>query len=166
MGDFPIPSLNLFSIESIKKLEGREHRSVCRGRMDYLFVYGTLRARVSHPMHRVLRSHGQLDGLARFRGRLLDLGDYPAAVSDSSGTWEVVGELYRLQQSEPLLTQLDVYEGCAPESPHPQEYRREHRMTMRANGGSVLAWIYIYNLPLVSPKWITSGDYLNRHGDG
>lgn len=130
----------------------------------YLFVYGTLRTDVGHPMHRVLIASADLAGEATFRGRLYDLGRYPAAVPDDTGRWHVLGELYRMGNPEPLLHALDEYEGCAPEDPQPRQYRRELQPVLMQGGASVEAWIYLYNRPLGAARQIVSGDYLSRGG--
>ena len=131
---------------------------------QFLFVYGTLRAGAAHPMHRLLQAQALDLGEARFSGRLMDLGHYPAAVPDHTGQWQVVGELYQMLEPAPLLEALDRYEGCADNDPEPREYRREQVRVDTKDGISRLAWVYLYNLPLKSPRWIPSGDYLNRQG--
>ncbi len=131
---------------------------------EYLFVYGTLRQGAGHPMHRLLLSHAGLVGRARYRGRLFDLGSYPAALPDDSGQWKIAGELYRIHAPGPLLAQLDRYEGCAPESPKPHDYHRERQEVTLEDGSSVKAWIYLFTQPLPAEgaSIIPSGDYLVR----
>lgn len=151
----------------------------------YLFVYGTLRRGVGHPMHKLLSAGAEALGVATYAGRLFDLGPYPGVVPDPTGHWRVTGELYRLHQPESLLGALDEYEGCAPHSPQPHQYRRvlqpvrlaispdgraEHPevRAMCPDGESVQAWVYIYNAPLdflldarrSGARQIESGDYL------
>ena len=130
----------------------------------YLFVYGTLRTDVGHPMHRVLIASAGLAGQATYRGRLYDLGRYPAAVPDNTGRWHILGELYRMREPEPLLHALDEYEGCAPGDPEPRQYRRELQPVLTQSGESVAAWMYLYNRPLRAARQFFSGDYLRRNG--
>ena len=148
----------------------------------YLFVYGTLRQGAGHPMHRLLSAGAEpaaeAMGRATYAGRLFDLGRYPGAVPDPTGNWQVTGELYRLRQPESVLEALDQYEGCAPHSPQPHEYRRAMQTVRLANlpkgeathqqDEAVQAWVYIYNAPLdflldtlrSGARQIESGDYL------
>ena len=126
---------------------------------SFLFVYGSLKKSVGHPMHGVLSRYALAEGAARFRGRLYDLGRYPAAVPDDSGREHVVGELYRLLDPQVVLARLDAYEGCAPGDPQPHEYRREVR-PVETEAGERPAWIYLYNRPLAAARPIASGDYL------
>jgi hypothetical protein len=117
-------------------------------------------------------------GSATFAGRLFDLGLYPGAVPDPTGNWQVTGELYRLRRPESVLEALDQYEGCAPHSPQPHEYRRVLQPVQLANlpeGRAMCpedrtrqAWVYILNAPLDflldtlrgGARQIESGDYL------
>ena len=126
---------------------------------SFLFVYGTLREGVGHPMHGVLKRYAEAEGPAQFSGRLYNLGRYPAAVPDDSGEWHVAGELYRLLKPGIVLERLDAYEGCAPKNPHPHEYKREVH-SMKTGAGERPAWIYLYNRPLAAAQPIPSGDYL------
>ena len=128
----------------------------------YLFVYGTLRKDVGHAMHKVLTGGAEPDGEGAYRGRLFDLGRYPAVVPDESGRWRVTGEIYRMHTPETLLSALDEYEGCAPHDPEPHQYRRALQPVQRENGRMVEAWIYLYNRPLNGVRQIESGDFLRR----
>lgn len=129
-------------------------------KQEYLFVYGTLREGAGHPMHEVLRRHATAAGPAGFRGKLFDLGPYPAVVPGGSGRSLVRGELYRLPNPEPVLRRLDKYEGCAPEDPPPHPYRREKHPVITQDGGRATAWIYLYNGSVAAAAPIASGDYL------
>ncbi len=129
---------------------------------NLLFVYGTLRGGAAHPMHRVLARHARLEGPARLRGRLYDLGSYPAAVADPAAGGEVIGEVWRMLAPERLLPLLDRYEGCTPEDPEPHEYRREPCTVTVAGQGGREAWVYVYNRPSGGLPLIPGGDYLAR----
>lgn len=134
------------------------------GREDYLFVYGTLRRCLGHPMHRVLRRHARPAGRARFPGRLYDLGPYPAAVPTPGRREWVAGELYRVTDPHGLFPALDAFEGCSPARPRGGEYRRERRTVYPERGPAVRAWIYLYNPDPRGHRRIVSGDYLQRTG--
>ena len=129
---------------------------------EYLFVYGSLRERAAHPMHRHLREHAQPAGEASISGKLYDLGPYPAALPDDSGRWRVRGELHRLEAPAELLEILDQYEGCRPEDPQPQAYRRVLQAVELAGGKRLQAWVYLYNRAVAAERQIESGDYLDR----
>jgi gamma-glutamylcyclotransferase (GGCT)/AIG2-like uncharacterized protein YtfP len=128
-------------------------------RATNLFVYGTLRRQSAHPMREVLSRHARWIGAGRFAGLLFDLGEYPGAVPDPSGSRWVVGDLYRMEEPERLLPILDAYERCAPAERAP-EYRREVRDVLGPGGETVRAWVYLYNRPVDGRARIASGDYL------
>lgn len=116
--------------------------------MEYLFVYGTLRATEGHPMHNYLRSFCHLMGDASIRGIKIDLGDYPGLLPSGNPEDKVIGELYRIQAGagDKLFDALDRYEGCSEEDPEPHEYFRHRQDVIRLADQRVFeAWVYIYN---------------------
>lgn len=124
---------------------------------DYLFVYGTLRKQVGHPMHRVLIRHATLVDEGVFQGQLYDLGNFPGAVLSDRLEDQVHGEIYRLRRKDQVFGILDRYEGCMGTAPW---FRRE-QSEIRLSGGKVIrAWLYLYNCPVVQHPRIASGDYL------
>jgi gamma-glutamylcyclotransferase (GGCT)/AIG2-like uncharacterized protein YtfP len=129
---------------------------------QYLFVYGTLRRGAGHPMHRVLRQYSRYAGLARYAGRLYDVGGYPAVVPRPGAPAAVRGELYCLLQPALLLPLLDRYEGCTERDGARAEYTRAVQLVQRRSGSAVHAWVYLYNRPLQRLTPIASGDYLSR----
>lgn len=80
-----------------------------------------------------------------FTGRLYRIGQYPGAVPSSLPTDQVLGEIYRLSDPEPTLATLDQYEEFGPAFPEPNEFRREVQTIGLNSGGSIEAWIYLYN---------------------
>ncbi len=126
---------------------------------SHLFVYGTLRSDLRHPLHHLLRDGATRVGEGSCAGRLYDLGHYPGLVSPASADERVRGEVYRLDVADRVLTALDVYEGCGPEDPQPQEYRRAVVDVTLATGSTVAAWAYIYNGSVASADWMPSGEY-------
>lgn len=126
--------------------------------LDHLFVYGTLRQSVRHPMARWLKRHGRCLGAARVQGRLYALQAYPGLVLDASGQ-SVLGELYQLHRPAAALRHLDRYEGCAPGQLRPFEFLRRQVLVETPCGGVVLAWTYLYNRPVDSLRVIPSGDF-------
>lgn len=129
---------------------------------DYLFVYGTLRQNAKHPMHQQLVAHARFVSMARYQARMYRVSYYPAAVPSASVDDQVVGELYQLVQPELLLPRLDQYEECGKGFAEPHEYRRELQQVTLENGGSVSAWVYIYNRDTSGLQQIQSGDFLSR----
>lgn len=129
---------------------------------EYLFVYGTLRRGQSHPLARMLADQAERVGAARYRGRLLDLGDYPGVVPDPQGPHWVAGDLYRLRDPQGLLPVLDRYEGCTDAGDPSNEYRRARAEVLGPGDVRHEAWIYLYNRPTAGLTVIPGGDYLRR----
>ena len=111
---------------------------------EYLFVYGTLRRRAGHPMHRLLRHHARYLGEGQVQGRLHDLGGYPGLVLDPRAP-AVEGEIYAIANPRPLFRQLDDYEGCSPRHRRPHEYRRILAPVEGPDGTPLQAWLYEYD---------------------
>ncbi|MEE8056004.1 MAG: gamma-glutamylcyclotransferase family protein [Gammaproteobacteria bacterium] len=130
------------------------------GSKSYLFVYGTLRKVLEHPLHEVLTIYGEFVGDAIMPGCLYDAGDYPAAVPAPDGTEVIHGELYYLREPQRILDKLDRYEGCITPEARRAEYRREYFDVRLYTGDRVKAWVYLYNLPTEQLTQIPSGDYL------
>jgi gamma-glutamylcyclotransferase (GGCT)/AIG2-like uncharacterized protein YtfP len=93
-------------------------------------------------------------GPARIRGRLYQIGWYPALVIDPSAGW-VMGELCRLHAPAEQLMMLDTYEEM--DAPDP-EYTRELQSVDAAHG-NVQAWAYCYARPVMNLPRIISGDF-------
>jgi gamma-glutamylcyclotransferase (GGCT)/AIG2-like uncharacterized protein YtfP len=126
--------------------------------IPYLFVYGTLRAAAGHAMHDVLARGAIFLGGGSVRGRLYDLGLFPAAVS--AHDHRIEGEVYRLRKPEALIPELDRYEGCGPDAPAPHLFRRELTEIDIRDGGTLAAWMYWYQGDVTGGSLISSGDYL------
>jgi gamma-glutamylcyclotransferase (GGCT)/AIG2-like uncharacterized protein YtfP len=131
---------------------------------QFLFVYGTLRADLAHPMARVVGKHAKLVGRAYFGGKLFDLGGYPGAVPSPSASDRVAGELHRIEpgQAAALLAELDRYEGWDPERPGESEFVRVRARIEADSGERFEAWIYTYNRSTEDLARIASGDYRQR----
>lgn len=125
----------------------------------HLFVYGTLRRALRRPEARLL-SGAEWLGEGSVAGRLLDLGAYPGLVR---GGGRVRGEVYWLARPTLMLQRLDAYEGCGRRGPTPDEYRRAIVRVRLDRGGSLSAWVYVYNR--VAPgRRLVSGDYAYAGG--
>ncbi|MEY4211694.1 MAG: hypothetical protein RLZ92_2075 [Pseudomonadota bacterium] len=128
---------------------------------NFLFVYGTLRSDVKHPIADCLKQQANWIGPASYQGKLYQIADYPAAVASSNPSDKVYGEVYQLFNAD-LWSTLDDYEECSPSFPEPTEYLRTLQMVYLANGQALEAWLYLYNRPVNTLKVIESGDFLNQ----
>jgi gamma-glutamylcyclotransferase (GGCT)/AIG2-like uncharacterized protein YtfP len=72
----------------------------------------------------------------------------------------VYGELYLMLDSSLVLPELDVYEECTQQFPHPHEYCRKKREITLVDGSRINAWVYIFNRDVNNLIVIQSGDYL------
>lgn len=131
------------------------------GPQNFLFVYGTLREELAHPMAVVLGAHATRVGRASFRGQLFDLGEYPGAVPSAAVSDRVAGELYRIEpgREAALFAELDRYEDCDPDDPAAGEYVRARAQVEAESGAPFEAWIYLYNRPTGGLERIVSGDF-------
>lgn len=125
--------------------------------MDFLALYGSLRA--GEPAFRRLRLATGLRFLAPcvIPGRLYDLGAYPALVAEEG---EVAGELYKVVDPT-VIAELDAYEGFHPRAPGRSLYIRTGIRLIRPK---TTAWVYVYNLArdregLDRSRPIASGDW-------
>lgn len=120
---------------------------------DHLFVYGTLRRDTGHPAAVLLERRAREVGWGLLRGRLYDLGPYPAVVRSQDPGHRVRGLVYRMEPglAELLLAELDRYEGAS--------FRREVVSVHLESGESISAWVYLYARTPPPGRVIDSGDY-------
>ncbi|MBL7752175.1 MAG: gamma-glutamylcyclotransferase [Chitinophagaceae bacterium] len=126
----------------------------------HLFVYGSLRKGFQSPVYEYISRYFHYLGEARVPGKLVDMGDYPAAVPD--GEHWILGELYIIKNPDEFgwaFGQLDDYEGVNVEEGETQLYRRE-LAEIHTPEGTVHAWIYWYNQDVSGRPIIASGDIL------
>ena len=126
-----------------------------------LFVYGSLRSGFRNPVYEYLTKYFHLMGEAVVKGKLYDLGDFPAAAPTTDEKF-ISGELYCV--NNPLefswaIGQLDDYEGLNTEEGETPLYRREE-VTAYQNGQPHITWIYWYNKDLAGYPEIESGDLM------
>ncbi len=126
-----------------------------------LFVYGSLRSGFRNPVYQYLTKYFHLVGEAVVKGKLYDLGEYPAATATSEEHF-ISGELYSI--NNPLefswaIGQLDDYEGLNAEAGENPLYKREEVIAYR-NGEPHIAWIYWYNGDISGKPEIESGDLM------
>jgi gamma-glutamylcyclotransferase (GGCT)/AIG2-like uncharacterized protein YtfP len=128
----------------------------------HLFVYGSLRSGFHSPAYEYISRYFNFAGDAKVKGRLYDLGEYPAAVPVDTDDF-IIGELYVIKnQSEYswAIGQLDDYEGVDVEEGETQLYRRE-LADIYIDDKIVKAWIYWYNGDVSGKPLVGSGDILD-----
>lgn len=126
-----------------------------------LFVYGSLRSGFNHPAYAYISNHFTLVGSAKVKGKLYDLGSYPAALPTNDENY-ILGELYQLKEEQEFswaIGQVDDYEGVNPEPGEAALYIRE-MTTVYINDTTTHAWIYWYNNDVTGKPLIASGDVL------
>lgn len=127
----------------------------------HLFVYGSLRSGFRSPAYEYISRFFNLIGEARVKGKLVDMGSYPAGIPTADDCF-IVGELYEIKNKSEFswaIGQLDDYEGMSVEFDEVQLYRRE--LTEAFTGSqSVPAWIYWYNGDVSGRPVIPSGDII------
>ncbi len=101
---------------------------------QHLFVYGTLMSGAGHRMGARLQREARLVGPARIKGRLYDLGAYPALVETGPADGDVHGEVFELidpSRSLPLA-------GCLRR--HRTRPRGAQRVCPRRAYGEARGW--------------------------
>jgi gamma-glutamylcyclotransferase (GGCT)/AIG2-like uncharacterized protein YtfP len=102
-------------------------------------------------------------GPATVRGRLYDLGAYPAAMLDGSNDSRIRGQLVEIDE-ESVWQELDRYESC----PRPGEddglFRRVCTTATVSLGQTMDCWIYVYNRDLREAKVVESGCWRTHRG--
>jgi gamma-glutamylcyclotransferase (GGCT)/AIG2-like uncharacterized protein YtfP len=127
----------------------------------FLFVYGSLRSGFRSLAYEYISRFFKHVGDATVKGKLVDMGTYPAGIPADDGS-VIVGELYRIKNENEFswaIGQLDDYEGMSVESDEVQLYRRE-LTEAHCNNQVINAWIYWYNGDVAGRPVITSGDIL------
>lgn len=127
----------------------------------YLFVYGSLRSGFPSPAFQLMNPYFKLVAEAKVKGKLYDLGDYPAGIPTAEEKY-IVGELYKANSEEEFnfaISQLDDYEGLHPDEGEDQLYDRA-LTTVVANGIEYTSWIYWYTGDANDKPVIESGDVL------
>jgi gamma-glutamylcyclotransferase (GGCT)/AIG2-like uncharacterized protein YtfP len=127
---------------------------------DLVFFYGTLMSGFKREGRARMDTMLAPQGRASIDAALFDLGIYPAAIpAHDSKVW---GEVYRMLETDAVLTTLDEIEGVRPGRPDASLYRREETSVTFVDGRRAAAWAYFYNAPLGRAQRIESGDYLQH----
>ena len=134
-----------------------------------LFVYGSLRRGFHSPVYEYISRFFKFIGEAKVRGKLFDMGSYPAGVGTNENSF-IIGEMFQVKNEHEFswaIGQLDDYEGVSVESDEVQLYRREIT-EVHINNQMTQAWIYWYNGDVSGRPLIASGDlmeYLKKKND-
>ena len=125
-----------------------------------IFVYGSLRKGFhAEAYNYISRYFYPVAGDARVKGKLYDLGDYPAAIATDEDHF-IIGELYHIADEKEFnwaIEQLDDYEGINVEAQQQAMYKRE-LTKVNINNETVMAWIYWFAGSLEGRPEIASGD--------
>ena len=127
-----------------------------------LFVYGSLMSGFKSPAYEYISRFFNLIGKAKVKGKLYDMGEYPAAIPTNDDGF-IQGELYQIKNEAEFswaIGQLDDYEGVIPEPGEEQLYRRE-LSSILIDDKIITAWIYWYNGSIAGKPVIASGDVLS-----
>jgi len=127
-----------------------------------LFVYGSLRKGFHSPVYEYISRFFKFIGEAKVKGKLYDLGTYPAGVTTQDNESYILGELYQAINEHEFswaYGKLDIYEEGSVEADKGQLYRREIT-EVRINGQMAHAWIYWYNGDVSGRPLIASGDLM------
>jgi gamma-glutamylcyclotransferase (GGCT)/AIG2-like uncharacterized protein YtfP len=127
-----------------------------------LFVYGSLRSGFRSPAYEYISRYFTLVGEGKVKGRMYDMGEYPAAVPTEENSF-IIGELYTIRNEHEFswaIGQLDDYEGMTVEHGEPQLYVRGVADVI-INNSTVPAWMYWYNGDTTGRPVIASGDILD-----
>jgi len=128
----------------------------------FVFAYGSLRKGFNSSAYEYISRYFNFFGSATVKGKLFDLGEYPAAIPVEEDAF-IKGELYSVKNEDEFswaIAQLDDYEGVLVEPPEQPMYRREIADTF-INNTIVPAWVYWYNGDVSGKPVITSGDILD-----
>lgn len=127
-----------------------------------VFVYGSLRKGFNSPAYGYISQYFDHMSNGRIRGKLYDLGSYPAALPCEDDNF-IVGELYSIRnvpEFEWAMAQLDDYEGVDASYDEPAEYRRAMVDVLLDDGSTRQAWVYLYAGSVEGKPIVPSGDVL------
>ncbi len=137
------------------------HNLVRPGKMRHLsfFVYGTLLP--GQPNYKLLTDAIIDQQPALFaRGRLHDMGYYPALVEDSGPVKGLAIAVHPARHDE-VLGRLDRLEGFNPERPEDSAFYRDVRSVQLSDASNVAAWLYLCRPWFVhGAPVIPSGDWI------
>jgi gamma-glutamylcyclotransferase (GGCT)/AIG2-like uncharacterized protein YtfP len=127
---------------------------------EFIFVYGTLRKETDTAISQILARHCEFVSDGYMQGKLYEVNGYPGAIESTKPEDTVKGELHKIVDREHVLPKLDEYEECTEIFLQPHEYIRKKLLVSLMGGGTVSAWVYVFNHDISPLKLIRSGDYL------
>lgn len=130
--------------------------------IQQVFVYGSLRRGFQHPAYEYISRYFSFVAEGKVKGKLYDMGEYPAAVPDADSESLIIGELYRINHPAEFrwaIAQLDDYEGLNTEDNEMPLYRREP-VIVYLDGQTEKAWVYWFNGKVSGNPKVESGDVL------
>lgn len=146
-------------------IPARRRTDASDGRQLPLFVYGTLLPGSGIDLAERLEPIEP----ARVRGRLYDLGRYPALVlagqeeaADTCG-W-VHGLLCAVPDEADLWARLDRYEGYDPADPDGSEYVRRRARAWSESDEWRACWVYDFSQPIDTARLLPDGRWAGRSG--
>ncbi len=132
-----------------------------RAGVQQIFVYGSLRSGFRSHAYEYISRFFNLVGEGKVRGKLYDMGSYPAGVPSNEESF-IIGEVYCIRNENEFswaIGQLDDYEGVSVDFDEVQLYRREITQVL-INGETTEAWIYWYDGTVEGHEEIQSGDLI------
>src|SRR5450432_2215098 len=108
-----------------------------------LFVYGSLRSGFRSPVYEYISRFFTFVGEAKVKGKLFDLGEYPAGIPVDENVF-IKGELYTAKNQQEFswaIGQLDDYEGMNVEPGETSLYHRKIA-EVYVNDQVTYAWVY------------------------
>jgi gamma-glutamylcyclotransferase (GGCT)/AIG2-like uncharacterized protein YtfP len=130
--------------------------------IHHLFVYSSLRSGFHHPAYSYISKYFFLVSECTAKGKLFEQDGLIVGVPTEEDLF-VKGELYHIKEPTELswaLAQLDDYEGVhIDEDGKTPNYQRAFT-TVYLDGKINKAWVYWFNKPITTGKFIESGDIL------
>jgi gamma-glutamylcyclotransferase (GGCT)/AIG2-like uncharacterized protein YtfP len=118
---------------------------------ERLFVYGTLHPdRAPREIADLVRRFEHI-GEGTVRGRLYDLGSFPAIILDRK-SGPIRGEVFAVPREPNALARLDAYEEYSPEAPDDSLFLRRKTKVTLDDGSAAQCWVYVYNKPLPADR--------------
>jgi gamma-glutamylcyclotransferase (GGCT)/AIG2-like uncharacterized protein YtfP len=132
--------------------------------IKHLFVYGSLRSGFKSPAYNYISQYFNFITLAKAKGILYDMGNYPVAVSTIENKY-VIGELYEIKDRAAfdfVVAQLDDYEGIdGGEEDEVCLYERKLVEVYNNDNESIAkAYVYWFCGNIKDKNTIESGDML------
>lgn len=127
--------------------------------MEHLFVYGTLLNHFKNDTLLSIEKFLKFKSNGYLKGKLYDLGEYPAVVEDADTLDNVKGEVYLINNPDKVFDILDEYEGVNDVE---AEYKRKKKLVTLSEGKNIKSWVYVYKKQIEpNLKKIVGGDYVS-----